>query len=247
MERKFQQEHEGLMNNEIGTWRSHMNAMLTMVENNIASALIMEDDVDWDVRIKSQMQQFAVGTRSLLPPSAASQPHSPYGEDWDILWVGHCGEKFREDGDERRFTISNDPTVPDFDHILGELNFTDHAEHTRFVHPSWGPICLYGYAMSLAGARKMLYRHAVDELAAPVDNAMALACRGLDLGLKCISATPPYFYSHRSKGKTNKDSDIQFAGSNGEVRGKGTTENIVWPVRTNIERLLTGLEPEKQW
>lgn len=39
-----------------------------MVEQNISSALIMEDDVDWDLRIKPQLQEFAKASRYLLQP-----------------------------------------------------------------------------------------------------------------------------------------------------------------------------------
>lgn len=39
-----------------------------MTENNITTALILEDDSDWDVRIKSQMRNFARASRLLLQP-----------------------------------------------------------------------------------------------------------------------------------------------------------------------------------
>ena len=39
-----------------------------MVEQNVASALILEDDADWDLRIKSQMQDFAKAARLLVQP-----------------------------------------------------------------------------------------------------------------------------------------------------------------------------------
>lgn len=39
-----------------------------MVEQNISSALILEDDADWDIRIKSQMRDFARASRLLVQP-----------------------------------------------------------------------------------------------------------------------------------------------------------------------------------
>jgi len=39
-----------------------------MVEQNIASALVLEDDADWDIRIKLQMQDFARAARLLVQP-----------------------------------------------------------------------------------------------------------------------------------------------------------------------------------
>jgi len=40
----------------------------SIVEQNTASALVLEDDVDWDVRIKSQMETFAEASRLLIQP-----------------------------------------------------------------------------------------------------------------------------------------------------------------------------------
>lgn len=39
-----------------------------MVRQNISSALILEDDADWDIRIKSQMRDFARASRLLVQP-----------------------------------------------------------------------------------------------------------------------------------------------------------------------------------
>lgn len=39
-----------------------------VVEKNITSALILEDDADWDIRIKSQMYDFAKASRLLVQP-----------------------------------------------------------------------------------------------------------------------------------------------------------------------------------
>jgi hypothetical protein len=60
-----------------------------VVENNIASALILEDDTDWDIRIKSQMKTFAKASRILVQPmrDAADEyldptyPHPQEGQE----------------------------------------------------------------------------------------------------------------------------------------------------------------------
>jgi hypothetical protein len=43
-----------------------------MIEQNITSALVMEDDSDWDIRVKSQMEDFAKASRLLLQPMAGT-------------------------------------------------------------------------------------------------------------------------------------------------------------------------------
>jgi hypothetical protein len=50
---------------------SHETYSLTdtrIVEQNITTALIMEDDIDWDIRIKPQLTDFAKAARLLLQP-----------------------------------------------------------------------------------------------------------------------------------------------------------------------------------
>lgn len=42
--------------------------MPRIVERNISSALVLEDDVDWDIRIKPQMRDFALASRLLVQP-----------------------------------------------------------------------------------------------------------------------------------------------------------------------------------
>lgn len=39
----------------MGIWRAHANAWRHIIDNNLESALIIEDDVDWDVNIKEIM------------------------------------------------------------------------------------------------------------------------------------------------------------------------------------------------
>ncbi len=46
-----------------------------IVEQNITTALIFEDDTDWDIRIKSQMQNFARASRLLTQPRIGTTDH----------------------------------------------------------------------------------------------------------------------------------------------------------------------------
>ncbi|KAH7130686.1 hypothetical protein B0J11DRAFT_523830 [Dendryphion nanum] len=48
-----------------GSWRTHMNALQRVVEQNLTTALIFEDDVDWDIRIRQNLQRFALASRFL--------------------------------------------------------------------------------------------------------------------------------------------------------------------------------------
>ncbi|GLB14831.1 hypothetical protein AtubIFM61612_004633 [Aspergillus tubingensis] len=76
--------------------RPHANAVQRIVADGIASALILEDDVDWDINIKLQLKGLALGSQSIPKinaPERNATTDSPYGDSWDILWIGHCGMK----------------------------------------------------------------------------------------------------------------------------------------------------------
>ncbi|KAL1836113.1 hypothetical protein VTJ49DRAFT_5558 [Mycothermus thermophilus] len=166
----------GLTVGNKGSWRAHMNVLQRIVQENIITALILEDDADWDVRLKSQMRVFAAAARAFTQPLSSSssgrttsdwQPPSeatlaevyrhspptsdpvtnipisrlitmdlpdshlsPYGDDWDVLWLGHCGTDFPEEHSATdrsddpwtppplRVTIPDDPTVPSPKHLV---------------------------------------------------------------------------------------------------------------------------------
>ncbi|OTB17727.1 glycosyltransferase family 25 protein [Daldinia sp. EC12] len=271
----FGADRKKLWETNLGSWRGHMNAIRRIVEEDLGSALIMEDDMDWDVRLKPQLQKIAQGARALLSP-ASSKPNSPYGDDWDLMWLGHCGEVFPETLDEnkekpaddpgvqymsRKFVIENDVTVPPRDRVTGLVDFQSHPEFTRWVHITGAPICTFAYALSQQGARKVLLDLSVDHLTGPFDNALAGLCRravstwGIkdatkagDRGLdaKCISVTPPVFFHHKARGYVNGDSDIQTV-QDGQIREKGKTENIVWSARNNIKNIIMGAPMESQY
>ncbi|PQE07973.1 glycosyltransferase family 25 protein [Rutstroemia sp. NJR-2017a WRK4] len=255
-----------LWESNLGSWRGHMNAVRAIVERNLTSALILEDDMDWDYRLKSQLLTFSSGSHFVQYPHSSSMPssfHSPYGDNWDLLWLGHCGEVFPETLDEykdrtpndpeiellsRKYIITSDPTVPPATHFKGFQNLTQH-EHTRWVHTTGGPICTFAYALSQSGARKVLWDMSVDKLAGPFDNALAGLCRwgrtSSKLGMRCVSVTPGVFMHHKAKGWVGGDSDIQNVGGDRKgdqevVREKGMTENVVWSVRANIREILMG-------
>ena len=60
---------EGLTPAIKGSWRAHINAISQVLEQNLESALIMEDDIDWDIRLKDQLQDFALSTHHILSTS----------------------------------------------------------------------------------------------------------------------------------------------------------------------------------
>ena len=146
-----------------GCWRAHMNAAAAILDNNLSSALILEDDADWDVSLKTQLTRFALGSRHILDAPTSSEPLSPYGDGWDMLWIGHCAQN-KPTQPFSRFIIANDTTVRPANHGRWHLWTPEptltydlpHNGTTRVVYRSAGGMCSYAYALSYAGARKYI-------------------------------------------------------------------------------------------
>lgn len=143
-----------------GCWRAHMDAAGSILDNNLSSALIIEDDADWDVSLKTQLTQFALGSRYILDAPTSSEPLSPYGDGWDLFWLGYCAQD-TPTKPLSRFIIANDTTVRPAGiraHMWNpESALTHDLPHnrtTRVVYRSPGGMCTSAYALSYAGARK---------------------------------------------------------------------------------------------
>ncbi|KAI9865766.1 MAG: hypothetical protein M1824_000026 [Vezdaea acicularis] len=264
-----------------------MNALQTVVERNLSSALILEDDVDWDLRIKHQLYNFALSSRALLQPLASNslryadptypspagtedQPNdfyldhlpstippsiSAYGDGWDVLWLGHCGAQFPDSQDPKwgpgsikiskgRVIHLNDETVPEMSYLsIGPAEEDPRAlypQHTRFIHHMRENICSFGYAVSQAGARHILYEAGIKKLEDPFDILLRFVCEGQNgyVYLNCLTVQPPLFNQHRPAGKVSAYSDISSWGD--EVKDKAETSFVRWSARMNLKKLLDG-------
>ncbi|KAL8949524.1 MAG: hypothetical protein Q9222_004381 [Ikaeria aurantiellina] len=222
----------------------------SIVNNRLSSALIFEDDADWDVSFRSQLENFALGSQWLLNTPAGQTPHSPYGDDWDLLWLGHCACA-PTDGDQRRVLFENDPATTPFIHRfnLGTIpDMTHYDNTTRIMYASSGGTCLYAYALSYRGAQKVLFHLSMSYYNRPVDFGIHALCRDHEkYDFRCIGIFPQLVDSHRGAGSSSKDSDISHGPE--QDRKKGFSYNIVRSTRLNVAHLLAGdLENvESQW
>ena len=222
-----------------------------VVDDGLASALVMEDDADWDVGLKDQLDLFAQGSQFVTGVTPGEKPHSPYGDDWDMIWLGHCGSEIKPD-DERRFVIRNDPTVPDGPRRVNFAKIPDmtregYDNQTRVVYRTAGGVCLYAYALSYRGARKLLRDQATQSVFKPIDLGIRDWCES-NHDIKCIGVFPQIVDSHKAAGRLSRDSDIGNY-SPAEVRQQGYTFNIVKSTRLNVDHLLAGERDkiERQW
>ncbi|KAI1099768.1 hypothetical protein F4804DRAFT_320943 [Jackrogersella minutella] len=272
----------GRMNDaSLGSWRAHMNAIQEVVRRNLTSALILEDDIDWDVRVRNQLRDFALSTQALTQPmrgasgsfADSTYPNpsmeaagtvddlpfynlpdteppkiSPYGDSWDLLWVGHCGMHFPFEDNlllpKGRVIHPNDETVAEKRYLWTfNIPFTlkeKYPEHTRAVHHVQEGVCSLGYAVSQAGARKLLHEVGLKDLTDGFDILLRLFCEGAK-GRRyhnCLTVQPALFHHHRTAGPLSAASDI---GDHGDgFRDKSFTDMVRWSVRLNADVLLEG-------
>ena len=211
----------------------------------------MEDDADWDTSLKDQLDLFAQGSQFVTGLEPGQTPHSPYGDDWDLLWLGHCGNTIIQN-DERRFVIENDATVPAGNRRTNFADFPDMAREgydneTRVIYRARRGCCLYAYALSYRGAQKLLRHEASTTKWRPIDVAVSDWC-ATDPNVKCIGVFPQLIDSHKFAGRQNRNSDIAEYSAQ-EVRNKGYTFNIVHSTRLNLDHLLADESDkiERQW
>ncbi|KAJ1926056.1 hypothetical protein IWQ60_004129 [Tieghemiomyces parasiticus] len=67
---------KGMTPHRLACWRSHMNVYMDIVARNLSHALIVEDDVNFDLSIPSVVPRALAKINSL--------------GDWDVFYVGHC-------------------------------------------------------------------------------------------------------------------------------------------------------------
>ncbi|KYK60566.1 hypothetical protein DCS_01703 [Drechmeria coniospora] len=264
----------------LGSWRGHMNAMQEVVRRNLESVLILEDDVDWDIRLKDQLRDFARASNALLQPLRDSPHHyadptyprpssdsspppqdipfedlpatllpttSPYGDDWDVLWIGHCGMHFPFDGNDipkGRVIHRRDVTVaPKKSLWVFNSPFTlkdKYPDHTRAVHHVQEGVCTLGYAVSQSGARKILFEIAQKPPTDAFDILLRFFCEGTEGRAmhNCLTLTPGLFHHYRPAGPVKELSDI---GDHGDAfRERPDSDIVRWSVRLNTRELLDG-------
>ncbi|KAH9866195.1 hypothetical protein J1614_008760 [Plenodomus biglobosus] len=187
---RFLNGQEDVQRGSLLAWLGHHNALRWFLDSGLETALILEDDVDWDIRLRSvQIPLAASAARQLLPPIRSHHPfanfrnsHMQYWgnhDAWDLLYLGHCGDYFDEvtkdgiDTSRQSFNLSamphvtyEDPTLPPepelhpFTQQLFRL--LKMPQQSRVMHRSKFPLCSFGYAVTRPAAMRLL-----DDLAPP--------------------------------------------------------------------------------
>jgi hypothetical protein len=197
-----------------------------VVDDGVATALILEDHVDWDLRIKDQLEEFAKASQILPQPfqdgnsshsrrteeskDNASPPDfsldasafrarpkwSPYGDNWDILWLGHCGPSSpsRPHSAPTAFHLNASISPPQYGKS-GERLVHEYGDGTRVMHQASGNTCTSAIGVTQAAARSILYQVRM----APFETALRQHCNGPRAGA-CVAVQPRLFTAFKPEG-----------------------------------------------
>lgn len=224
-----------------------------VLDRGLHTALIVEDDVDWDITIREQMTQLSKAVRKLTKISPENVQGgkfghvwpSPYGIAWDVLWLGNCGGNAGDAVDAAKAGLAGrietwkDPSVIPHAKYSGWANHAVNTlpPRTRAVIWSKGPVCTFGYAVTNAGARKI-----VDLAGSGTDEAfdvkLSHLCTDELSSLNCLTVTPELMHEYKpAQGVAETlSSEVNAANGQGEAvkaddqlleTKKGSTKNIV--------------------
>lgn len=215
--RPANEEESRVLTGSVKAWLSHHIVLREFLESGLETAMIFEDDIDWDIHLRTQQIPLAQrAVQSLSDAINLDTTQYPWGTevDWDLLYVGHCGDYFGDVEKGVGVGYSHPEQLTNNRHVLYEdrtmLARTDlHPftasiltafgvpEQTRMIHQSRWPLCTFGYAITRRTAERILTevapahedpnRHLV-----AYDAAILTGCR--DGPLKCYTVTPELFH-----------------------------------------------------
>ena len=233
-----------------------LSALHRILSDNITSAIVLESDADWDLRIHDILAPFPHAISALTDftswrslSSLSGNPPSkemPYGLNWDIIWMGHCGSNAV--GAARIFAW-NDTTVPPEDReFVFDIGLQDdqHIPGTRGLFEFARTTCSTGYAISRRGAERLVnyFKDADSNL----DLQLSAICTK-HADLVCLGVWPQVFTNAASA------SNIQHSGD-GDVANVGEMRQdeipapgpaIQFSARKNGPQLAAGKGKDEWW
>ncbi|KAK4124054.1 glycosyltransferase family 25 protein [Parathielavia appendiculata] len=240
---KTSPDSQRLSDGVISCWRAHMNADR---HRNLTSALILEDDADWNIRIRDQLYDFALTAHALTQPLRGHP--DVYADPTYPRPHGDVDGGSVQEMDFHKLPATVLPSTSpygDYWDLLwaghcgmhsafqhgnvpkGRVIRLNDETHTRACHHVQEGVCTLGYALSQRGAQTLLHE-------------VALKDHGRAPDRQCLTTQPSLFRHHRMAGPKSATSDIGDHGSNGEVQDTAMTDMVRWSVRLNADALMEG-------
>lgn len=200
--------------NEIRAVMNYISLLDIFIASGAETALFVEDDVDFGVNIKAQMQFLSdvmLKHTGQAPPEDATGASAkafryPYGKDWwDLFWIGFYGIEALPQTEvvsysdsfalpwERLTSKFNDY----FERIRSEIKATGQDQPQQLVITA-APMGTYAFALTRQNAQRivgMLRKKRVQQF----DLALHIDCKGLVH--RCVAPTPPLMHHHRVFGQ----------------------------------------------
>jgi hypothetical protein len=212
-------------------WLGHLNIMREISLHGWTTTLVVEDDTDWDVNIKRQMKLVAPLIREISSSANANGAavDTPYGNNWDLLWLGHCGDKIAKNVTT---AAVHDPSLPDASLYRGAYGtYSYFPPHLRLAHISYWPLCTYAYAVTQEAALK-IYRHAVGGEEDIITVVLRNMCHSGTL--RCVTVNPELFHHHKQKGQEGSQiAKAEGWRKLGKIQDVSYTPNIRYSARCN--------------
>lgn len=170
---------------------------------------------------------------------------SPYGDEWEMMWLGHCGMQFpvAESGlPMSRVIHKDDVTVPPSGmwSLSEPFEIRDkYPKKTRGVGHVYQGVCSLGYAVTQKGARGLLREIGLREVKDPLDMLLRFYCEGSHGRRKhnCLATHPAVFNHHRPAGPKSGMSNI---GAHEGYQEEAYTDMVQWSVRMNADAIMDG-------
>ena len=204
-------------------WLAHLDLIKYFSASDLDTAMIMEDDVDWDVAIKEQMPLISDAVRNFTQVDL-SDP-APYGRSWDVLWLGHCGEVTETDTLRIEFNDTTSGRPAPWMSYVGWSKFKIHniKEGHRIIQKPVLPVCSFGYALNRENAQKVLTwaGRGADEA---FDVVLSVGCR--EGHLRCITLNPEIMHHYNPADGHGYVSEVQAGDGKGVESNEADFENV---------------------
>ena len=167
-------------------WVARLDMLKYIIASGLETAFIVEDDVDWDVRIKDQIQLISDNVRNYT--KCPDSDSAPYGTDCDVLWLGHCGSIIEDWIPAPRIYADHTRIPTDQYASFSTGSLRDHLpEGYRQIQVSTLTVCIFGYGVTEDSAQKILtlLARGADEA---FDVALSQKCREKEL--RCLVMNP---------------------------------------------------------
>ncbi|KAI0527827.1 glycosyltransferase family 25 protein [Xylaria bambusicola] len=218
-------------------WMAHLDLLKYVVASELTTAFIVEDDVDWDVRIKEQTKLISDNVR--LHTGTSAEDTTPYGTEWDVLWLGHCGSLIADGMPEpRSYGDYSRCETALYSGWSKQFLREKLAENHRLVQTSIQTVCTFGYGVTKSSAQKVLslVGTGADEA---FDVSLSAHCRAGEL--RCLVVNPQVFNHYEPPAGHGYLSHVHVGDGQGNAasekaeaefeREMGTTGNIMKSAR----------------